>query len=155
MLANTPFLILGNKIDIPRAASDGELRASLGVMEPTGKDVTHIAKDSGVRPIEIFMCSILKKSGYPDGFRWLTNFSACADPGGRRVGAWVGRGVVECGAIFFIRYSFLTTSPHPALPHPPHLTVQSEWAYVLLARFGAVPVAGVCRGLVCGRTARG
>jgi GTPase SAR1 family protein len=35
-LAATPFLILGNKIDIPRAASEGELRASLGLMETSG-----------------------------------------------------------------------------------------------------------------------
>ena len=73
-LATTPFLILGNKIDIPRAASEGELRAALGLLETTGKDVTNIPKDSGVRPVELFMCSIIKKVGYPEGFRWVSNF---------------------------------------------------------------------------------
>ena len=45
-------------------------------METTGRDVTHIPKDSGVRPIELFMCSIIKKYGYGDGFKWLNNFGA-------------------------------------------------------------------------------
>lgn len=73
-LGNTPFLILGNKIDMPRAASEPELRAALGLVETTGKETTSIPKDSGVRPIEMFMCSILKKSGYDTGLKWITNF---------------------------------------------------------------------------------
>jgi len=73
-LGATPFLVLGNKIDFPSAASEPELRAALGLMETTGKEVTSIPKDSGVRPIEVFMCSILKKTGYDAGLKWLTNF---------------------------------------------------------------------------------
>ena len=42
LLATTPLLLLGNKVDIPRAASEGELRAALGLMETTGKDVTSV-----------------------------------------------------------------------------------------------------------------
>ena len=68
-LANTPFLILGNKIDMPMAVSEGELRAALGLMETTGKDSR---VDPGVRPIELFMCSIVRKRGYGDGFEWLS-----------------------------------------------------------------------------------
>ena len=49
---------------------------------PISQDVTHIPKDSGVRPIEVFMCSILKKAGYPDGFR-------CVWPPARRAGVMV------------------------------------------------------------------
>jgi hypothetical protein len=58
------------------AALAAELKASLGLVETTGRDVTSIPKDSGIRPIELFMCSIIKKYGYAEGFRWLTNFSA-------------------------------------------------------------------------------
>ncbi|RYG55577.1 hypothetical protein EON66_04965 [archaeon] len=73
-LANTPFLILGNKIDMMSAASEPELRSVLGLTETTGKSVKSVPKDSGVRPVELFMCSILKRSGYPEGLQWLTNF---------------------------------------------------------------------------------
>lgn len=71
-LANTPFLILGNKIDMPYAVSEDALRRSLGLLETTGADVTSLPKD--IRPIEVFMCSILRKTGYADGLKWLTNF---------------------------------------------------------------------------------
>ena len=36
------------------------------------KDVK--AKIAGTRPIEIFMCSVMKRVGYADGFQWLSTF---------------------------------------------------------------------------------
>lgn len=37
-LAKTPFLVLGNKIDLPAAVSEQELRGTLGLLQTTGKD---------------------------------------------------------------------------------------------------------------------
>ncbi|XP_039035800.1 GTP-binding protein SAR1A-like [Hibiscus syriacus] len=73
-LANVPFLILGNKIDIPYAASEDELRYHLGLTNfTTGKGKVNLA-DSNVRPLEVFMCSIVRKMGYGDGFKWMSQY---------------------------------------------------------------------------------
>ncbi|KAJ0052311.1 hypothetical protein Pint_00884 [Pistacia integerrima] len=73
-LANVPFLVLGNKIDIPYAASEDELRYHLGLTNfTTGKGKVNLA-DTNVRPLEVFMCSIVRKMGYGDGFKWLSQY---------------------------------------------------------------------------------
>lgn len=71
-LSGVPFVVLGNKIDISTAAGESELRASLGLLHTSGKE-TKVSSD-GVRPIEMFMCSVVKGSGFSDGFKWLSNF---------------------------------------------------------------------------------
>ncbi|KAF3557189.1 hypothetical protein F2Q69_00012918 [Brassica cretica] len=55
-----PFLILGNKIDIPYAASEDELRYHLGLTNfTTGKGrVTTAGGDSGVHPLEVFVTPV-------------------------------------------------------------------------------------------------
>ncbi|KAK9747625.1 hypothetical protein RND81_02G004000 [Saponaria officinalis] len=73
-LATVPFLILGNKIDIPLAASEHELRYYLGLANfTTGKGKVNLA-ESNIRPLEIFMCSVVGQMGYGDGFKWMSQY---------------------------------------------------------------------------------
>jgi len=76
-LANVPFIVLGNKIDIPTACSEDELRNSLGLYQQMtfGRDKpANWSKGSGQRPIEVFMVSIMKRMGYSDAFKWMSQF---------------------------------------------------------------------------------
>ncbi|XP_030758891.1 GTP-binding protein SAR1b isoform X1 [Sitophilus oryzae] len=73
-LANCPVLILGNKIDLPVAASEDELRNVFALFgQTTGKGKVPRSDLPG-RPLELFMCSILQRQGYGEGFRWLAQY---------------------------------------------------------------------------------
>lgn len=73
-VARCPILVLGNKIDIPGAASEDELKAIFGLHGlVTGKGKIPRSELRG-RPIEMFMCSILHRQGYGEGFRWLSQY---------------------------------------------------------------------------------
>ncbi|KAJ8958263.1 hypothetical protein NQ318_017407 [Aromia moschata] len=68
------ILILGNKIDLPGAASEDELRNFYALYgQTTGKGKVPRSDLPG-RPLELFMCSILKRQGYGEGFRWLAQY---------------------------------------------------------------------------------
>ena len=67
-LKDVPFLVLGNKIDIGVAASEDDLRYQLGLTQTYGKEPRQ-DRDDRTRPIELYMCSVLKKIGYADGFQ--------------------------------------------------------------------------------------
>ncbi|CAG9559875.1 unnamed protein product [Danaus chrysippus] len=73
-LSNCPVLILGNKIDKPGAASEDELRQFFNLyQQTTGKNKVSRSELPG-RPLELFMCSVLKRQGYGEGFRWLAQY---------------------------------------------------------------------------------
>ena len=65
-------MVLGNKIDLPLAASEPQLRDALGLHDTTGKEVTERVENQ--RPIEVFMCSIVNRSGYAEAFRWMSQY---------------------------------------------------------------------------------
>eukprot|EP00927_Polykrikos_kofoidii_P038997 TRINITY_DN33441_c0_g1_i1.p1 TRINITY_DN33441_c0_g1~~TRINITY_DN33441_c0_g1_i1.p1 ORF type:complete len:197 (-),score=33.43 TRINITY_DN33441_c0_g1_i1:289-879(-) len=72
LLATVPIVVLGNKIDIPIASSEEELRYALGlhVHHTCGKNV-HSGDAFVGRPLELFMCSVVKRTGYAEAFSWL------------------------------------------------------------------------------------
>ncbi|KAH1096565.1 hypothetical protein J1N35_013486 [Gossypium stocksii] len=67
---------LENKIDLPYAATEDELRFHMGLTNfTTGKGKGKVnLEGTNVRPLEVFMCSIVGKMGYGDGFRWLSQY---------------------------------------------------------------------------------
>lgn len=75
-LREVPFVVLGNKIDIPTAASEDELRRTLELPDPAThkRDWTNGKRHDGDRPIEVYMCSVVKQMGYADAFQWLAKF---------------------------------------------------------------------------------
>eukprot|EP01123_Difflugia_compressa_P000623 TRINITY_DN1072_c0_g1_i2.p1 TRINITY_DN1072_c0_g1~~TRINITY_DN1072_c0_g1_i2.p1 ORF type:complete len:192 (-),score=34.62 TRINITY_DN1072_c0_g1_i2:55-630(-) len=72
-LKEIPFLVLANKIDIPGAASEEELRSALALYNTYGKQIGG-TRTPGVRPIEVFTCSVVKRMGVKEGFNWVAQF---------------------------------------------------------------------------------
>jgi len=72
-LSNCPVLVLGNKIDRQGALSEQELRGYFALNQTTGKAKVPRTELPG-RPLEVFMCSVLKRHGYGEGFRWLAQY---------------------------------------------------------------------------------
>jgi GTP-binding protein SAR1 len=73
-ISSAPILVLGNKIDIPGAASEDEIRHYFGLHSLTTGKGTVARNELASRPLELFMCSVLKRQGYGEGFRWLAQY---------------------------------------------------------------------------------
>jgi GTP-binding protein SAR1 len=73
-VAAAPILVLGNKIDKPNALSEDQLKHYLGIPQMcTGKGSV-ARSDLATRPMEVFMCSVLRRQGYGEGIRWLSQY---------------------------------------------------------------------------------
>jgi GTP-binding protein SAR1 len=73
-VANAPVVVLGNKIDLPGAVSEQELRYLLGITTATTGKGNVARSDIAGRPMELFMCSVLRREGYGEAFRWLSQY---------------------------------------------------------------------------------
>eukprot|EP00287_Rhodomonas_sp_CCMP768_P015392 CAMPEP_0196757428 /NCGR_PEP_ID=MMETSP1091-20130531/103658_1 /TAXON_ID=302021 /ORGANISM="Rhodomonas sp., Strain CCMP768" /LENGTH=194 /DNA_ID=CAMNT_0042106203 /DNA_START=1 /DNA_END=585 /DNA_ORIENTATION=+ len=74
-LAGVPIVLLGNKIDMQRAASEAEIRQALGIQPYlTGKGTKKADLPKGMRPMELFMVSVIKRMGYRDAFQWIAGY---------------------------------------------------------------------------------
>jgi GTP-binding protein SAR1 len=77
-LADVPILVLGNKVDKKKAISREEL-IEIFELNVTGTEIKKYKQlkkenDNFVRPLEVFMCSIIKEVGFGDGLGWISNF---------------------------------------------------------------------------------
>lgn len=71
---NVPFLLLANKIDKQGAVSREQMMSVLNasLIYTTGTVQANSAEP--IRPMELFMCSVVNGAGYGDGIRWLVQY---------------------------------------------------------------------------------
>jgi hypothetical protein len=48
-----------------------ECFANIGIVTTAGKGKVAL---EGIRPVEIFMCSVVMRQGYGEGIRWLSQY---------------------------------------------------------------------------------
>merc|ERR1712107_298396 len=74
-MRDVPIVVMGNKIDIAVAASEQELRDGLGLYQhmTVGKESAAVQKGAA-RPVELFMVSVHKRSGYGEALKWLADY---------------------------------------------------------------------------------
>ena len=73
-LVGVPICVLGNKIDCYNAVSEAEFREAMGLCQTFGKDRVFRSEEEEEDIVEVFMCSIVKKMGFQDGFEWMLKF---------------------------------------------------------------------------------
>lgn len=72
-IGKIPILVLGNKIDKMGAVSEDELRLALGLAQQTAFGVQKV-DTVNEKPVEVFMCAVVKKTGFTEGFKWVTKY---------------------------------------------------------------------------------
>merc|ERR1712203_327770 len=61
-----------SKKELDQLLQCDELRVELGLHhQTTGEGKQQL---NGIRPMELFMCSVVKRAGYGEGFKWLSNY---------------------------------------------------------------------------------
>lgn len=73
-IEDVPIAILCNKIDLPQAMLEDEIKQALKLEgQTTGKGSMPRSKLQS-RPLELFMCTVQHKTGYGDAFRWIAQY---------------------------------------------------------------------------------
>jgi GTP-binding protein SAR1 len=67
-LHGVPIVVLGNKVDLHWAVSEPVLRSEIGLYHTTGKEAASVEG----RPLELFMCSVVRNMGYGEALEWLS-----------------------------------------------------------------------------------
>ena len=70
-LGEIPIVILANKIDKREAHPEEELMSVFGLKEQTNFG-TQIKETLQKKPVKLFSCSVVKKTGIQEAFDWLT-----------------------------------------------------------------------------------
>ena len=74
-LKDTPVVVFGNKVDKREATSEEEFREVMGLPYHMTKGKDPNQQNPGAcGTIEVFMCSVMKRTGYHDGFTWLSSY---------------------------------------------------------------------------------
>lgn len=73
-LSGVPFCVLGNKVDDMSAIGDvDELKEVMGLGMGMGTKGMGDGRWGGrAAEVGVFMCSVVKRVGYQEGFRWLS-----------------------------------------------------------------------------------
>jgi len=75
-VSHVPICIIGNKVDKKDALSEQQLKQFLDIgTECTGKN----GKAVKGRPIEVFMCSMVKRFGHQDAMQWIAAYLDVVD----------------------------------------------------------------------------
>ena len=73
-LWQVPIVVLGNKVDDYNACSQEALQSELGLYSTFGKENNKYSKiNQDEKRIEVFMCSVVRKMGYGEGLKWLSD----------------------------------------------------------------------------------
>ena len=70
-LKDIPIVIMGNKIDKREARPEEELLQVFGLKMQSSFG-TQILTELEGKPVKLFMCSVVKKTGIKESFDWLT-----------------------------------------------------------------------------------